>query len=93
MTTHSTLFTHGDFGLQALLSAVSSPEGGETLAGMGTRSSTRPLTLEQLVGFLLFNWDLIYCLDCNFENRGHPRDQILDFVVDDYSGFYGFWQR
>lgn len=67
--------------------------GGGTLAGTRSRTSTRPLTLVQLVDFFLSNWDLISCLDCNFEDEGHPRDQIHDFIVDAYSSFYAEFGR
>jgi hypothetical protein len=66
---------------------------GTTLAGTRTRTSTRPLTLVQLVDFFLSNWDLISCLDCNFEDEGHPRDQIHDFIIDAYSSFYAEFGR
>jgi hypothetical protein len=62
--------------------------GGETIEGRATRTSTRPLTLVQLVDFFLQGWNLIGCLDCNFSDRGHPRDTIHDFIVDASSSFY-----
>jgi hypothetical protein len=61
---------------------------GDTLDGKGTRTSTRPLTLEQLVDFFLKSWNLIGCLDCNFGDDGHPRNRIHRFVVDASSSFY-----
>lgn len=61
---------------------------GETLDGKGTRTSIRPLTLEQLTDFFLSSWNLINCLDCNFCDDGYPRESIHDFVVDASSSFY-----
>ncbi len=62
--------------------------GGDTLSGVGRRSSTKPLTLRQLVDFFLESWDLIACLDCNFEGDGYPRDRVHGFIVDASSSFY-----
>lgn len=62
--------------------------GGDTLSGSGTRTSTKPLTLQQLVDFFLESWDLIACLDCNFEGDGYPRDRVHWFIVDASSCFY-----
>jgi hypothetical protein len=61
---------------------------GSTLSGKAVRTSVRPLTLEQLVDFFLESWDLIACLDCNFESDGYPRDEIHSFIVDASSSFY-----
>jgi hypothetical protein len=61
---------------------------GDTLEGKGTRTSTEPLTLEQLCNFFLSTWNLIGCLDCNFEYRGHEPDEVHGFVVDASSSFY-----
>ncbi len=62
--------------------------GGDTLDGAGTRTSTKPLTLRELVDFFLKTWDLILCLDCNFEGDGYPRDRVHGFIVDASSSFY-----
>ena len=61
---------------------------GDTLDGPGTRTSTRPLKLEQLVSFFLKNWNLIRCLDFNFESEGHPREEVHNFIVEASSSFY-----
>lgn len=61
---------------------------GDTLEGIGTRTSTQPLTLEQLIDFFLKSWNLIGCLDCNFGDHGHPANRIHGFVVDASSSFY-----
>ena len=61
---------------------------GGTLSGSVTRTSTKPLTLQQLVDFFLGSWDLIGCLDCNFEGHGYPRDRVHGFIVDASSSFY-----
>lgn len=62
--------------------------GGDTLSGAGTRTSTKPLKLKELVDFFLNSWDLINCLDCNFEGDGYPRDRVHWFIVDASSSFY-----
>jgi hypothetical protein len=62
--------------------------GGSTLEGKGTRTSTQPLTLVQVVDFFLGAWNLIGCLDCNFCDGGYRRDTIHDFIVDASSSFY-----
>ena len=62
--------------------------GGDTLSGTGLRTSMRPLKLVELVEFFLKNWDLISCLDCNFEGDGYPRDRVHWFIVDASSSFY-----
>lgn len=61
--------------------------GGDTLNNP-TRTSTKPLTLKQLTEFFLNSWNLIECLDCNFETDGYPRDQVHSFIVDASSNFY-----
>lgn len=61
---------------------------GGTLSGSVTRTSTKPLTLQELVDFFLGSWDLIGCLDCNFEGHGYPRDRVHGFIVDASSSFY-----
>ena len=62
--------------------------GGDTLSGTGLRTSTKPLKLEELVEFFLNSWDLISCLDCNFEGDSYPRDRVHWFIVDASSSFY-----
>jgi hypothetical protein len=66
---------------------------GDTLSGAGTRTSNRPLKLEQLVDFFLSSWDLISCLDANFEYDGYPRDDVHGFIVDASSSFYSEFGR
>lgn len=61
---------------------------GGTLQGRSERTSLKPLTLKQLVDFFLGSWDLICCLDANFESDGYPRNEVHDFIVDAYSSFY-----
>jgi hypothetical protein len=61
---------------------------GDTLEGGGHRTSIKPLTLGQLTDFFLKSWDLITCLNANFESDGYPRDEAHDFVVDASSSFY-----
>ena len=53
-----------------------------------TRTSTRPLSLRQLVDFFLSSWDLLDCLETNFFDDAYPRDQVHGFIVDASSSFY-----
>jgi len=62
--------------------------GGSTLEGPSHRTSKHPLTLKQLTDFLLNSWDLITCLDFNFEDSGYPRREVKRFIVDASSSFY-----
>ena len=66
---------------------------GDTLRGSGKRTSTRPLTLKQLTDFFLSSWDLVSCLDANFEYDGYPRDEVHGFIVDASSSFYSEFGR
>lgn len=61
---------------------------GSGLSGKSVRTSVKPLKLCQLVNFLLESWNLIACLDCNFESNGYPPDDIHNFIVDASSSFY-----
>lgn len=61
---------------------------GSTLDGAGVRTSTKPLKLRELVDFFLKTWNLIACLDVNFEGDGYPRDNVHWFIVDASSSFY-----
>lgn len=61
--------------------------GGDTLNN-STRTSTKPLTLNQLTDFFLESWDLLCCLDANFADYGYPRDEVHNFIVDASSNFY-----
>jgi len=62
--------------------------GSETQDTKRRRTSSRPLTLEQLVNFFLGGWDLICCLDSNFGHDMESRDEIHGFIVDASSDFY-----
>ncbi len=64
---------------------------GDTLQGRDHRTSLKPLTLRQLADFFLGSWDLIGCLDCNFESDGYPHDAVHGFIVDTSSSFYAQW--
>ena len=61
---------------------------GMTLDEPVTRTSTQPLKLKELVAFLLKSWNLMACLDVNFEGHGHHRDEVQGFIVDASSSFY-----
>ena len=61
---------------------------GDTITGRQTRTSTKPLSLVELVSFFLQGWDLLGCLDHNFCEYGYPRDEVHGFIVDASSSFY-----
>ena len=61
---------------------------GDTLEGRGHRTSLKPLTLKQLTDFFLKSWNLLSCLDANFESDAYPREEVHDFIVDASSSFY-----
>ena len=61
---------------------------GDTLDGNPTRTSIKPLTLKELVDFFMRTWNLIACLDVNFEDHGHPREEVKGFITDASSSFY-----
>ena len=61
---------------------------GDTITGRQTRTSTKPLSLGELVSFFLQGWDLLGCLDHNFCEYGYPRDEVHGFIVDASSSFY-----
>jgi hypothetical protein len=52
-------------------------EGG-TLEGKAHRTSTRPLTMAQLGEFFMQGWNLLHCLQMNFEDHGYPREKSTD---------------
>ena len=41
-----------------------------------------------MLDFFLKSWDLIACLDANFESDGYPRKEVHGFIVDASSSFY-----
>ena len=61
---------------------------GDTLDGNPTRTSLKPLSLEELVDFFLRTWNVITCLDVNFEDHGHPREEVKGFITEASSSFY-----
>jgi hypothetical protein len=61
---------------------------GMTLDEPSTRTSTKPLKLQELVAFFLKSWNLIACLEVNFEGAGYPREEVQGFIVDASSSFY-----
>ena len=61
---------------------------GMTLDEPSTRTSTKPLKLQELVAFFLKSWNLMACLEVNFEGEGYPREQVQGFIVDASSSFY-----
>lgn len=60
---------------------------GDTLSGRVQRTSTRPLTMGQMVEFFLGAWDLFVCLDCNFEG---DLEEMLGFFEGE-SEFYPYF--
>jgi hypothetical protein len=48
----------------------------------------QPLSLVELVDYFLSTWNLIACLDVNFEHYCHPRDEVKGFITDASSSFY-----
>ena len=61
---------------------------GDTLDGRAFRTSNKPLNLQQLTDFFLGSWNLLSCLDVNFESHGFPREKVHGFIVDASSSFY-----
>ena len=61
---------------------------GDTLDGDPNRTSSQPLSLVELVDYFLSTWNLIACLDVNFEHYCHPRDEVKGFITDASSSFY-----
>lgn len=61
--------------------------GGSTL-NESSWTSTKPISLRTLTKNFLNAWDLLSCLDCNFESDGYPRDRVHNFIVDASSSFY-----
>lgn len=62
--------------------------GGDTLSAPSTRSSVKPLTLEDLTEFFLNSWNLLECLDFNYCEDGYPPDRVHGFITDASSDFY-----
>ena len=60
---------------------------GDTLSGRAERTSSRPLTMGQMVDFFLGAWDLYLCLDSNFDG---DLDGMLGFFVGE-SEFYPYF--
>ena len=61
---------------------------GGTISGRSTRTSTRPLSLEELVQFFIDGWELLDCLDSNYESKGYDREEIHGFIEEATSDFY-----
>jgi hypothetical protein len=54
-----------------------------------SRTSVKPLTLNELFNFFIKGWDLFCCLEANFGDHAYPRDEVQGFIVDASSSFYG----
>lgn len=61
---------------------------GMTLNDVCTRTSVKPLTLQQLVDFFFGAWNLLDVLDVNFADHGYPRGRTKAFILDASSNFY-----
>jgi len=66
--------------------------GGDTLTGDAERCVQEPLTLREFVDFFLEAWDLIACLDMNFGERHHPREDVHSFVLEASSDHYPMFE-
>ncbi len=53
-----------------------------------TRTSVKPLTLNELFNFFIKGWDLFCCLEANFGDHGYIRAEVQGFIVDASSSFY-----
>ena len=66
---------------------VADEYGGDTLSSRSKRTSLRPLTMGQMIEFFLGAWDLMACLEGNFDD---DIDGMLDFF-DGESEFYPYF--
>ena len=87
-TTRDVTCVYARRGKNRIYYSVVDEYGGDTLSGSGKRSSVQPLTLTQLVDFFLSSWDLILCLDWNFQDEGHNPRKVHRFVLSAESDFY-----
>ena len=87
-TTQDVTSVYAKLGKDRIYYRVIDEYGGSTLEGPSHRTSMHPLTLKQLTDFFLSSWDLITCLDFNFEDSGYPRREVKRFIVDASSSFY-----
>jgi hypothetical protein len=60
---------------------------GDTLRQPTRRTSARPLTMDQMIDFFLNSWDLMACLEFNFED---DLEGMLDFFSGE-SEFYPYF--
>ena len=60
---------------------------GDTLSGRTQRTSSTPLTMDQMIEFFLGAWDLYLCLESNFDGA---LDEMLGFFVGE-SEFYPYF--
>lgn len=61
--------------------------GGDTLSGRTQRTSSRPLTMGQMIELFLGAWDLFTCLDCNYDG---DLEEMLGFFEGE-SEFYPYF--
>ncbi len=62
---------------------------GSTLEQPTTRTSTKPLTMGQMISFFLKSWNLFECLECNYE--GDPDRQLAFFTAE--SEYYPYFDE
>ena len=63
--------------------------GGGSFRGRSTRTSTRPLTLGDLVSFFNGAWSIFNVLEANFGHTGYDLEEMQDFIVGAESEYYG----
>lgn len=62
---------------------------GSTLENPTTRTSTKPLTMGQMISFFLKSWNLFECLECNYEDD--PDSQLAFFSAE--SEYYPYFDE
>lgn len=86
-TTQDVTSVYARRGKRRIVYRVVDEYGGETLSGRNTRTSTRPLSLGQLEGFLNSAWSVFDVVAMNFGDE-YTLDEALGFVVSVESQFY-----
>jgi hypothetical protein len=87
-TTQDVTSVYARQGAKRIIYRVVDEYGGDTLTGLGTRATIKPMSLGQLTDFFLNTWNLMDVLHYNFEGDGYSPEEIKAFVVDASSSFY-----
>jgi len=87
-TTQDVTSVYARQGAKRIIYRVVDEYGGDTLTGLGTRATIKPMSLGQFTDFFLNTWNLMEVLHYNFEGDGYSPDEIKAFVVDASSSFY-----